>query len=88
MSIEFPNLSGRYDAKRHCVCFWGHDYAREITCLVDEDVLLHVDTRASGDEAGFLNVFDSNRERIFDVARKVYSKRGDAFCMLAVADFR
>jgi len=87
MSIEFPNQSRSYDARRHCVRFWGHDNAREVSFLVGEDALCQVDRRTSRDEAGLMNAFDSNRERIFDVARRVYSKRGSGFCTLAASDF-
>ena len=52
MVIEFQNQGRSYDIKRHCIRFWGHDDAREVSFLVDEDALCRVDPHASLDEGG------------------------------------
>jgi hypothetical protein len=87
MAIDFPNQSRSYDAKRHCVRFWGHDDAREVSFLVDEDALTQIDRTTPRTEAEFLVAFDGNRERIFKAARKAYSPRGSGFFALAASDF-
>lgn len=43
MAIDFPNQSRSYDGKRHGVRFWGHDSAREVSFLVEEAALAHID---------------------------------------------
>ena len=87
MAISFPNQSRSYDAKRHCVRFWGHDESREVSFLIEEDALWELNKTTTHDEDGLLNIFDSNRERIFGVARKVYSRRGSGFYTLAASNF-
>jgi hypothetical protein len=87
MAINFPNQNRSYDAKHRCVRFWGHDEALEVSFLVAEDALTRIDRTTSHTEAGFLVTFDRNRDRICTAARKVYSRRGKGFYMLAAADF-
>jgi hypothetical protein len=87
MAIEFPNESRSYDPRHHCVRFWGHDEAREVTFLVEEEALTRLDRATPNTEAGFLVAFDGNRDRILTAARKVYSRRGSGFHTLAAADF-
>ena len=87
MSIDFPNLSRSYDAKGHCVRFWGHDDACEVSFVVEEDALCQLDLGTPRDETGLLSAFDGNRERILGAARKVYSPRGGGFYRLAASDF-
>ena len=87
MAIDFPNQSRSYDAKHHCVRFWGHDDAREVSFIVEEGALTQIDRTTPQTEDGFLVAFDDNRDRIFKAARKVYSRRGSGFHALAAADF-
>ena len=87
MAIDFPNQSRSYDAKHHCVRFWGHDDAREVSFLVAEDALTQIDRTTPRTEDEFLIAFDSNRDRIFKAARKAYSPRGSGFFALAASDF-
>ena len=87
MTINFPNESRNYDVRRRCVRFWGHDEAREVSFLLEEDALTQIDQTAPRTEAEFLVAFDDNRDRIFKAARKVYSRRGSGFHALAAADF-
>ncbi len=86
MAINFPNESRNYDARHRCVRFWGHDEAREVTFLVEEDALTRIARTTPRTEAGFLVAF-GNRDRIVTAARKAYSRRGSGFHTLAAADF-
>ncbi len=85
--MNFPNPSRSYDSARHCVRFWGHDEACEVSFLVEEDALTQIDRATPQTEAGFLVAFDGNRDRIFAAARKVYSRRGSGFYILAASSF-
>lgn len=62
----------------HGVRFWGYDETIEIAFFVEEGALskIHPDTTVS--EAGFLNTFVVNRDRIYKVASKIYSRREPA----------
>jgi hypothetical protein len=87
MAINFPNQSRSYDARHHCVRFWGHDDSREVSFFVEEDALTQIDRTTPQNEDGFLVAFDDNRDRIVMVARKAYSQRAMAFHTLAASDF-
>ena len=87
MAMNFPNPSRSYDSARHCVRFWGHDDAREISFVVEGDALTKIDRTTLPTEAGFLVAFDGNRDRIFGAARKAYARRGSGFHALAASDF-
>ncbi len=87
MAIEFPNQSRSYDHRHHCVRFWGHDAACEVSFLVEEDALTQIDRTTPQTEDGFLVAFDGNRDRIFAAARKAYSRRGSGFYILAASSF-
>jgi Protein of unknown function (DUF1488) len=87
MTISFPNQSRIFEPNRHCVRFWGYDSAFEVSFLVEEDALCHIDRNAPRDEAGLLDAFDANRDRILGAARKAYSRRGGRFYALAASDF-
>jgi hypothetical protein len=86
MTIEFPNLSRRYDATRHCVRL-GYDGALERPFFVEEDALRSLDALAPKSEAALLVTFDRHRERICKVAAKAYGKRSEGSYTLTVADF-
>jgi hypothetical protein len=87
VAINFPNENRSYDSKRRGVRFWGHDEALEVCFLLEEDALTRMSRTTSQTEAGFLAAFDSHRDRICTVARKVYSRRGSGFYILAASDF-
>jgi hypothetical protein len=42
MTLHFPNASRNYNPTQHCVCFWGHDSAFEISFHLDEEALCKV----------------------------------------------
>jgi hypothetical protein len=74
-ALRFPNPSRSYDDTGHVVRFWGYDKTIEIAFFVEEEALSKVDPETSADEAGFLDTFDVNRDRICEVAGKIYSRR-------------
>jgi hypothetical protein len=73
MSLQFPNPSRSYDAGRHCVSFWGYDNSREITFVVDDAMLKNLQPGVGDDERSILGAFDEFRERLIDMARKLYA---------------
>jgi hypothetical protein len=85
--IAFPNFSRSYDRTRHAVRFWGHDGAMEASFFIDEGALRRVQPDAGSDESGFLNAFDSNRDRICAVAAKIYVRGSRGSYDLVAADF-
>jgi len=92
MTLNFPNESRSYDAVKNRVRFWGYDGAIEISFFVEADALRKLGSLSaelSGVEAGSLKVFDAARERIFQVADKVYKRgrNGSYAYSLAAADF-
>ena len=87
MTINFPNPSRIFDPKHRCVRFWGYDSAFEVSFLVEADALCHIGRNAPRDEAGLLDAFDANRDRILGAARKAYSRRGSRFYALGASDF-
>ena len=86
MGLNFPNPSRSYDPDHHRVRFWGRDESREVSFLVEAAALHRIAGSAAGDEDAMLQAFDANRDRIETAARKVYSRRGNGFYVLAEAD--
>jgi hypothetical protein len=74
MTLSFPNQSRSYDPTRHAVRFWGHDSAMETSFFVTEEALKQIAPEIDRDEAGLLDAFDRNRNRIYAAAAKVYSR--------------
>jgi hypothetical protein len=73
MALHFSNASRNYDLARHCVRFWGHDSAFEISFYLNEEALSKISPYADRDEASLLHVFDVNRARIERAASVAYS---------------
>ena len=86
MTIHFPNHSRCHDPARQCVRFSGHDSVFEILFFVEDAALSRMSPDASNDEAGFLSVFDENRDRILEAAGKLYSGRHSAPYMIGAAN--
>jgi hypothetical protein len=87
MTLSFPNRSRSYDATRRAVRFWGHDSAMEWSFYVSEDALKRVQPSTRLDEAGLLNAFDANRDRIYAAAVKVYARGRKGSYDLVSSDF-
>ena len=75
MELIFPNPSRSYDATRHSVQFWAYDQTMEVVFFVQTGALLKIDSKSKTDEAGLLETFDVNRDRIHRLASKIYSRR-------------
>ena len=89
MVLSFPNQSRSFDATRSGVRFWGYDSAIEISFFVEADALVKLRPELSGAEAEILEAFDGGRQRIHEVANKVYvrSDKGSFAHVLAAEDF-
>jgi Protein of unknown function (DUF1488) len=89
MRLNFPNPSRCFDASRSRVCFWGYDSAIEVSFFVEADALKRLCPEMSSAETGLLQAFDAARNRIQDVADKVYVRggKGTYAYILAAEDF-
>jgi hypothetical protein len=74
VTISFPNQSRSYDAVRKIVLFWGYDGVIEKAFSIPADALMKLRQLLQYDEASLLNIFDANRDQIYDAASKVYSR--------------
>lgn len=72
MSLNFPNASRSFEAKKNRVRFWGYDSALEITFFVESALLAKLGPEFGQGEDGALRAFDAMVERIHDAARKAY----------------
>jgi hypothetical protein len=88
MTLSFPNPCRSFDATRSRVCFWGYDRTIEISFFVGEEALKRLCPDMAGAEAGFLKAFDAMRDRIHEIADKVYARagKGSIACILAAED--
>jgi hypothetical protein len=79
------NQNRSYDSDRRRVRFWG---AIEVSFFLDEAALFKLYPWTKNAESGILAAFDAARERILEVAGKVYAPRQQrSFYILAAADF-
>lgn len=86
MKLSFPNPSRSFDASKNRIAFWGYDKTIEISFFVELDALKRLFPEMSSIEEGFLQAFDSARNRIYEVADKLYSssvKRTFAYILVA-----
>ena len=87
MTLNFPNGSRSYDARKNLVRFWGYDSALEISFFIEVGALYKLNPQTRNVEEGYLEAFDAARDQIYETARKIYSRaRKDAY-LLAAADF-
>jgi hypothetical protein len=87
MPINFPNSSRSYDATRRAVRFWGYDRSMESSFFVTADALKQIQPNMRSDTVDLLRAFDSNRDRIYATAAKVYARGRRGSYDLNVADF-
>ena len=89
MTVNFPNPSRSFEAKKNRICFWGYDSVIEISFFVEADALNKLCPNMDSTEAGFLEAFDAERKRIHKVADRVYSRdrKGSYAYILAAEDF-
>ena len=74
MTINFPNRSRSYDATRRAVRFWGYDRSMESSFFIMAEALKQMQPNLRFDAIDILRAFDSNRERIYAIAAKVYAR--------------
>ncbi len=79
MSIHFPNVSRSYDANRRTIRFWGHDSAMERSFSITAYALRQIDPDVAMEESALLGVFDTHRDRICQIAAKLYTRGPRAF---------
>ncbi len=87
MSVNFPNESRSYDATRRMVRFWGYDRSMETSFFLETDALKRIQPDLEFDEASLLRAFDSNRDRIYAAAAKVYARGQRGSYNIVAADF-
>ena len=89
MRLSFPNPSRSFDASRSRVCFWGYDSTIEVSFSVEAAALKRLCPEMSGAETGILKAFDAVRNRVHEVADKVYTRGGGRSyaCTLVAEDF-
>lgn len=87
MALSFPNRSRSYDPTRHLIRFWGYDSALEISFFLEVGTLYKLLPKTPDNEAGYLESFDAGRDRIHEVAKKVYGRGRHSAYVLAVSDF-
>jgi hypothetical protein len=75
MTLNFPNASRSYEARRNQVLFWGYDRTREVSFLVDGAAIAKLDSSAKPGEDSMLGAFDRALDRIHAVARLAYARR-------------
>ena len=85
MAINFPNRSRSYDATRRAVRFWGYDRSMESSFYVSAEALERIQPNAR-DAVDLLQAFDSNRDRIYAIAAKVYARGRRGSYDLVAAD--
>lgn len=91
MTLNFPNPSRNFDARRDAVRFSGYDGMFEVVFYVAAAALLKVrpDGRGTGtSEAVCLASFDARRGSVYDAASKAYAAQSLRlpFYILTAAD--
>lgn len=74
MTIHFPNASRSYDASRRTIRFWGHDSAMERSFFITAHALRQLEPNVELEEGALLGVFDTHRDRICQVAARLYAR--------------
>jgi hypothetical protein len=74
MELSFPNPSRNYDVARDSVRFSGYVNITEVEFFVEAEALKKLSPTLDSAEPGYLQCFDTARERIYDVAVKAYIK--------------
>ncbi len=87
MALEFPNNSRSYDSTSGSIRFWGYDGVLEVPFFLDSGVLSGIAPGTRKDEAGALQSFDKNWDRIIRAAGKAYSRGRKGSYALSASDF-
>lgn len=87
MTLNFPNESRSYDARKNLIRFWGHDSALEIPFFVEVSAFCKLSPETKHTEAEYLQAFDAALDRIHELARKAYRRGRKGSYVLAAGDF-
>jgi hypothetical protein len=74
MPIRFPNASRSYDSHRRAIRFWGHDSAMECSFVITAHALRQLEPNVGMQEDALLDAFDLHRDRICQIAAKLYAR--------------
>ena len=91
MKLHFPNPSRSFDPDSRRVLFWGYDSTMEVSFFLDVAALKRLYPEMINAEPEFLKAFDTARDRIYEVADKLYRRggggKGTYVYVLAAEDF-
>jgi hypothetical protein len=76
MKLHFPNPSRSFDPDSSRVLFWGYDSTMEVSFFLETAALKRLYPAMNNAEPEFLKAFDSARDRVYEVADKVYRRGG------------
>jgi len=76
MNLHFPNPSRSFDENHNQILFWGYDRAMEVSFFLETAALKRLCPELNNIESELLKAFDNARERIYEVADKVYRRGG------------
>ncbi|MEJ1298743.1 MAG: DUF1488 domain-containing protein [Candidatus Sedimenticola sp. (ex Thyasira tokunagai)] len=76
MKLHFPNPSRSFDESHNRVLFWGYDKTMEVSFYLETAALKRLCPMMNNAEAEFLKAFDTSREKIYEVADKIYRRGG------------
>jgi Protein of unknown function (DUF1488) len=86
MTINFPNHSRSYDATRRAIRFWGYDRSMEASFFMTAEALTRLQPNLQSDADDLLRAFDANRDRICEIAARVYARGRKGSYDLVAAD--
>lgn len=89
MTLQFPNPSRSFDEHNNRILFWGYDNAIEIAFYVETEALKELCPDMGNVEKSCLLAFDDTREKIYEIADKVYTqgRKGTYSYILVAGDF-
>jgi hypothetical protein len=91
MKLQFPNPSRSFDENHDRILFWGYDRSIEVSFFLETAALRRIYPEVKDGETEFLKAFDTARERIYEVADKIYGRggggKGTYAYVLAAGDF-
>lgn len=73
-ALNFPNEVRSFDPVKHRILFWGYDSAIEISFFLEIEALRAICSLGDETEAGILAEFDAARERVHEIATKVWQR--------------
>ena len=77
MKLQFPNPSRSFDPNSSRILFWGYDNIIEVSFYLQIAALKRLYPEMTNAEPELLKAFDTARERIYEVADKIY-RRGNS----------